>query len=154
MTAMQILERCRTAESDKQAMRDRVRRYRESATRVTAALDGIRAGGNSQDKLAGIMAEIDQLERDIVQRDLEYAAEAAAACKLLDMLPENESKVLDRYYLNGNPLTAIARELSYSYGYVRTLKSSACLHLEAVPEAMVGALLPGWYIAQAQREEE
>ena len=153
MTAMQILERCRAAENDKQTMRDRIRRYRESATRVTAALDGIRAGGSSQDKLAEIMAEIDQLERAIAQRDLEYAAEAAAACKLLDMLPENESKVLDRYYLYGNPLTAIARELSYSYGYVRTLKSAACLHLENIPESMVGALMPAWYI-ECEREKE
>lgn len=147
MTAMQIFERCRAAESDKKAMRDRIRRYRDSATRMSAALDGVGARSTSEpDKLSAIMAEIDMLEREIRQRDREYAAEVAAACKLLDMLPETECKIIDSFYIASTPLTVIAREMSFSYGYTRTVKCAACAHLDSIPEAMVAALLPAWYI--------
>lgn len=147
MTAMQIFERCKAADGDKKALRDRITRYRESATRMSAALDGVGARSTAEpDKLSAIMAEIDALEREIRQRDQEYAAEVAAACKLLDMLPDVECKIVNRFYIDGTPLTVIARELSYSYGYVRTVKSAACNHLDGIPEAMVSALLPEWYL--------
>ena len=147
MTAMEIFERCKAAESDKRALRERIARYRESAHRMSAALDGVGVRRTAEpDKLSAILAEIDMLEREIGQRDREYAAEVAAACKLLDMLPETECKIIDGYSLGGRPLTAIARSLNYSYGYVRTVKSTACSHLEAIPEAMVAALLPAWYL--------
>lgn len=147
MTAMQIFERCKAAEGDKKKLRDRITRYRESATRMSAALDGVGAHRTAEpDKLAAIMAEIDTLEREIKERDHEYAAEVAAACKLLDMLPETECKIVNSYYIDGTPLTVIAREMSYSYGYVRTVKSAACAHLDDIPEAMVATLLPSWYL--------
>ena len=147
MTAMQIFERCKAADGDKKALRDRITRYRESATRMSAALDGIGARSTAEpDKLSAIMAEIDTLERAIRQRDREYAAEVAAACKLLDMLPETECEIVNRFYIVGTPLTVIAREMSYSYGYVRTVKSAACNYLDDLPEAMVAALLPSWYL--------
>lgn len=147
MTAMQIFERCKAAESDKKALRDKIKRYRDSATRMSAALDGVGARSTSEpDKLSAIMAEIDYLEREIRQRDREYAVEVAAACKLLDMLPEVECKIVNSFYIAGTPLTVIARELSFSYGYTRTVKCGACAHLDAIPEAMVAALLPPWYL--------
>ena len=123
MTAMQIFERCKAAESDKRALRERITRYRESATRMSTALDGIGARSTAEpDKLSAIMAEIDHLERSIRRRDEEYAAELAAACRLLDMLPETECK------------------------NIRTMKSTACFHLDEIPEGMVAALLPSWYL--------
>jgi len=147
MTAMWIFDRCKLAAGDKKALRDRITRYRESATRISAALDGVGARGTAEpDKLLAIMAEIDELERSIQQRDREYAAEVAAACKLLDMLPDVECKIVSRYYIDGVALNTIAREMSYSYGYVRTVKSAACTHLDDIPEAMVAALLPAWYV--------
>lgn len=147
MTAMQIFERCKALDGDKKALRDRITRYRESATRMGAALGSIGSRSTAEsDKLAAIMGEIDELERGIKQRERQYTAEVAAACKLLDVLPETECKIIDRYYISGEPLTAIARSMAYSYGYVRTVKSAACAHLESIPEAMVAALLPSWYL--------
>ena len=152
MTAMQIMERCRTAEADRRAIKNRAARYRESATRMSAALDGVGARSTAEpDKLSAILAEIDILERAIKRRDREYAAELAAACKLLDMLPEVECKIIDGFYISGKPLTAIARSLSYSYGYVRTVKSAACAHLDDIPEGMVAALLPAWYREESKQ---
>ncbi|MBR6571539.1 MAG: hypothetical protein IKK75_13910 [Clostridia bacterium] len=147
MTAMQVFERCKDVESDKQALRERITRYHESAARMSATLDGIGARSTAEsDKLSAIMAEIDLLERSIGQRDKEYAAELAAACKLLDMLPRIECKIIDSFYIKGKSLANIARELSYSYGYVRTTKSQACAHLGDIPEDMVAQLLPDWYL--------
>ena len=151
MTAMQIFERCKAAESDKRALRERITRYRESATRMSTALDGIGARSTAEpDKLSAIMAEIDLLERSIRRRDEEYAAELAAACRLLDMLPETECKIIDGFYIQGKPLTIVAREMSYSYGYIRTMKSTACFHLDEIPEGMVATLLPSWYMDRAR----
>lgn len=147
MIAMQIFERCRAAEGDKRAMRERIKRYMESATRITAALDGVgERSTDEQDKLAAIMGEVDELEQAIKAREKRYAVEVAAACKLLDMLPEQECRIINGYYLDGTALTVLAKKLSYSYGYVRTIKSQACAHLDSIPEAMVAQLLPAWYL--------
>lgn len=146
MTAMEIFEKCKAAEGDKKKLRDKIQRYRDSAGRMNAALDGIGARSTDEpDKLLAIMAEISELEGSIRQRDEEYAVEVAAACRLLDMLPDTECKIINAFYLQDHTLTLIARELNYSYGYTRTLKSIACTHLEAIPESMVTALLPAWY---------
>lgn len=147
MTAMQILERCKQAENEKQALRNKITRYRESSTRITATLDGIGARGTSEpDKLAAMTGEIDALERRIKQRDKEYAAELAAATKLLDMLPDSECRLMTGYYVKGQTLTSLAREMSFSYGYTRSLKCRARVHLEDVNSATVNALLPPWYL--------
>lgn len=150
MTAMQIMERCRTAEADRRAIKNRAARYRESATRITSVLGGVGSRSTSEpDKLAALMSELDELDRALNEREREYAAELSAATRLLDMLPEIESQVLDAFYLKAQALTAIARSMSYSYGYIRTVKATACAHLEVLPEALVSSLLPAWYLERS-----
>ena len=146
MKALQLLERCRALEHDLQAVESKIQRYRESATRVTSAIDGVGARGTAEpDKLVAIMAEIDELEREKAQREREYAVEVSAACKLLDKLPEIESAVLNGYYIQAKALKLVARNLNYSYGYVRAIKSNATARLDELPEAVVASLLPAWY---------
>ena len=152
MTALEIMERCRAAETDKRAVSNKIQRYRESAERITSAIGGIGARSTSEpDKLAAIMGEIDELERMIGRRGREYAAELAAANKLLDRLPEMECRVLDKFYLRGMSLAAIARDLSYSYGYIRSVKVAGCRCLEEIPESDVRQLLPKWYATQKRQ---
>ena len=146
MTAMEIMERCRRADAERRAMESRIQRYRDSVTRVTSAIGGVGSRGTSeQDRMATVMGEIDALERENEQRTRAYAAEIACANRLLDGLPETEARVLSLYYIRALTLGAIARELKYSYGYVRALKASGCRYLREVPEADVMQLLPAWY---------
>lgn len=151
MTAIQLLERCKWAEEDRRLLKNKIARRRDSATRVTSTLDGIGSRDTSEpDKQAAFVAEIDELERELALREREYAVEVAAACKLLDGLPEIEASVMDGYYIKGNALNVLARELSYSYGYVRFLKSSAIVRLNAIPEATLNSMLPSWYIVHSR----
>lgn len=146
MTAMQIMERCRRAGADRRALEGRIQRYRDSASRITSALDGIGARGTGEsDRMAALMAEIDELERQIAQRDREYAAEISAACRLIDSLTDLEAQVMSRYYVRGETLSGISQAMGYSYGYVRGLKSLASKRLEETPDATIAAILPEWY---------
>ena len=154
ITAMTILERCKAAERELRLLGERAARYRDASQRMTSTLDGVgsRATGES-DRMAAMVAEIDDLERRTVTRNREYRAEVAAACKLLDMLPSVEGGILSRFYVRKQPLKAIAVELGYSYGYVRSCKADGCARLEQVPEGVILGLLPPWYIDEEEKRQ-
>lgn len=144
MTAMTILERCRSAEADKRRLLGRIDRYRDMAGRITATLDSIGGGRSTgeSDRMAGVVGEIDALERQIRQREREYGAELAAANKVLDGLPSVAGEIMSRFYIRRQPLRMIASEMGYSYGYVRNTKSSTARELRAMPMA---GKMPDWY---------
>ena len=154
ITAMTILDRCRAAERDLRLLGERAARYQDASQRITSTLDGVgsRATGES-DRMAVMMAEIDDLERRIATRRREYTAEMTAACKLLDILPSVEGSILSRFYVRRQPLKAIAVELGYSYGYVRSCKAEGCARLESVPEGVILGLLPTWYIIEDEKRQ-
>ena len=153
ITAMEILERCRRAEADKRRLRERVDMYRDAAGRMTASLDGIGARGTGEtDHMATIVGEIDEVERQLARREREHAAETAAACQLLDLLPPLECAICNRYYVRRETLRAIALNMGYSYGYVRACKTDACRQLREVDEADMLAMLPAWYINDEKRQ--
>lgn len=154
ITAMVILERCKSAERELRLLREKVARYRDAAQRMTSTLDGVGARGTGEtDRMAAIMGEIDDLERRADARDREYTAELAAAMKLLDRLPDVECRILSRFYVRHQPLKAIANDLGYSYGYVRTLKALGRERMERVPEGTVLGLLPAWYIIDNEKRQ-
>lgn len=154
ITAMVILERCKAAQRELRLLGEKADRYRDASQRMTSTLDGAgaRATGES-DRMAAMVAEIDDLERRIAARRREYTAELAAACKLLDMLPGVECRILSRFYVRHQPLKAIANDLGYSYGYVRTLKALGRERMERVPEGTVLGLLPAWYIIDNEKRQ-
>ena len=147
ITAMEILERCRRAGADTQRLREKIGMFRDAAGRMTSSIDGVgsRSTGES-DHMATLMGEIDEVERQLRQREREYAVEISAACQLLDALPPMECQVLNRYYVRRETLNAIAVGMGYSYSYVRTLKTSGRDALRQVPEGAVARMLPEWYI--------
>ena len=154
ITAMVIMERCKSAERDLRLIREKVARYRDASQRMTSTLDGVGSRGTGEaDRLAAIMGEIDELERRAATRDKEYTAELAAACKLLNMLPSIECSILGRYYVSRQPLKAIAADLGYSYGYVRTRKGEGCAKLEELPEGVVLGMLPPWYVNEYEKRQ-
>lgn len=154
LTAMEILERCRRAESEKRRLREKVEMFRDTAGRMTASLDGIGARSTGEaDHMATIIGEIDAVERELKQRDKEYTAEVAAACQMLDMLPPLECSVLSRYYVRRQTLRSIARDMGYSYSYVCHCKASGCQRLEVLGEGEVMRLLPVWYLIRDEKRQ-
>ncbi|MGX8705585.1 MAG: hypothetical protein ACSW8J_03305 [bacterium] len=152
ITAMEILERCRRAEGEKRRLKERADMIRDTAGHMTSSLDGIgtRSSGET-DHMAGMAAMLDAVERELAQRDREYTAEVAAACQLMDMLPALECGVMSRYYIRGQTLRSIARDMGYSY--ISRCKTSGCQRLLHLGEGAVMRLLPQWYIVEYEKRQ-
>lgn len=148
MTAMDVLQRCQRADGDMRRIREKIDRYRDSAARLNPVPTCAPAHGDGEtDKMAAIMAEIDELERMIGRREREYQAELVAANRLIDMVPgENARRAAGMYYIDRKTIAGIAQEMRYSYGYVCALRRHAADALADVGPEQVDALLPGWYL--------
>lgn len=153
MEAMTILKRCRTAKNDIQRLRQRIGQRRDVLTSLSAPQadpNGGSRGTGDKDKTGRILADIDQLEREIAARREAYEAEKVAACALMDMLPDLEGRVLYDYYVRCWDTPEIARKEKYTAGYVRKQKRSAEQLLEMLSPERVATVLPAWYL----REED
>lgn len=148
MTALEVLERCRGAESDLRRLKLRIRQRRDAAACISPKMDDIGGGHGSgpKDKLAENVADIDRLGHEYDARQEQYAAEIAAACVLLDALPENISNVLHRYYVKHEKISVTATALNFTEGYIRRMKGEGEERLMAVPEAEVAKMFPAWYM--------
>ena len=147
MKALTILARCRSAETDKRRIRQQIERRREAITCISPRMDA-NGGGRStaeQDKIGAFVAVVDELERRLKAREQAQSVEIAAACALLDMLPDNESAVLYEYYVKGCKVPAIAKRLGYSESYTRKIKADGERALDELPDSSVAAALPAWY---------
>lgn len=147
MRAITILKRCREAEQDMRRIRQRIQQRREAAESVTPKANAIGGGRGTvePDKIAAFVAAITELEADLQAREQARRVEAAAACVLLDRLPENESAVLHQFYIKRLKIPAIAHELGFTEGYIRKLKTVGERLLDELPRETVLGALPGWY---------
>lgn len=149
MRAITILQRCRDAEQDLRRIRQRIERRREAAESVSPRINA--GGGRSTaepDKIAAFVAAITELEADLRGREQARRVEVAAACVLLDGLPENESAVLHQFYIKRQKIPAIARRLGFTEGYIRKLKTMGERMLDELPQETVRGALPCWYIRE------
>jgi DNA-directed RNA polymerase specialized sigma24 family protein len=147
MKAITILNRCRDAEGDMRRIKQRIQQRREAAEGITPQIygPGIGNGGSEGDKMSAFVAEVDELEKELNKREEAYRAEVAAACVLLDALPEHESSALHLYYVKRMKLNTVAKKLKFSEGYARTLKRTGEQSLALFSEATVKNSLPAWY---------
>ena len=149
MDAIKLLERCRCAEGDLMRIARRMARRQEAVERITPTLDAVGGRGSpSTDKMTAYAADIAELEEALRQRERERQAEIAAACQLLDVLPEDEGAVLHKYYVMGYSMPGAARALHYSDTTTRRLRTEGEEHLRALPARSVAALLPDWYVSE------
>ena len=151
MDAITILKRCRGAEEDLERLRQRLQQRHEILTAIGAPQPDPIGGGRGSvdpDKYGRIMADIDQLERQMQSRQEDYRAEAAAAAALMDLVPDLEGKVLYSYYVRRMSVPAIAKKESYQPGYLR--KHSAYLSFEPRNNVMQSCALGitrRWFLA-------
>ena len=150
MNAMTILKRCRSAESDKRRIRQKIQQRREAQACITSNPDpnGGGRGSAESDKMLSMVSKLDELERDLYQREQNRTIEVTAACALLDTLPENASRVLHKYYVVGEKLSNISRSVGYSDGYVRKLKWHGEASMGAISPDIVRKHLPDWYLSE------
>lgn len=151
MQAIDILQRCRDATGDIRRLAQRIQRRRDALTSISAPLPDPNGGSHEQndpDKISRVEAEIDALERKKRAREDAQRAEVAAACVLLDSLPELEGSVLHGFYIKQESTAGIAKRLRYQDSYIRKVKISAEKALKEIPPEQVAAALPPWYLRE------
>ncbi len=152
MEAITILNRCRDADGDIRRLSLRIQQRRDALYSVSAPLADPNGGGRSQsanqDKTGRLLADIDSLEKAVEIRKQARSVEVAAACILLDRLPELESSVLHGYYIKHQNTPVIARKLRYQESYIRKVKLNGEKALAKLSEDQVAAALPAWYLRE------
>ncbi len=155
MKAMTILTRCRNAEVDERRIRQRISQRRDAIACMTPRMNTVGGGRSTSepDKIGAFVAVVTELEGRLKLRQQAHSVEIAAACTLLDTLPASESTILHEYYVKCGKVPSIAKRLGYSESYTRKLKSDAEKHLDEIPESVVTAALPAWYMQEYERKE-
>lgn len=151
MEAITIFKRCRAAAGDIRRLQQRIQQRRAALTSITspqADPNGGSKGSTDPDKYGKLLADIDALERDLEARKQARTCEIAAACVLLDKLPETESGVLHGYYIAQETTAIIAVRLKYQDSYIRKVKRNAEKMLGDIPPEQVAAALPPWYLKE------
>ena len=151
MNALTILKRCRAARNDIEQLQRRIDQRRELLDGLSAPQadpNGGSRGTPDPDKTGRILADIDELERELAARREAENAEKVAALSLLDMIPDLEGKVLYDYYVKRWDTPEIARKEKYTAGYVRKMKRSGEQLLEMLGAERVRSVLPAWYIKE------
>ena len=149
MNAMTILKRCRAAKGEIERLQQRIEQRHEVLDSLSAPQADPNGGSRSsgdRDKIGRILADIDELEREIEARKEAEKAEKVAAVTLLDMVPDLESKVLYDYYIKRWDTPQIARKEKYTAGYVRKTKRNAEQLLDMIGQDAVNRTLPAWYL--------
>lgn len=153
MDAMTILKRCRGAADEIARIEQRIRQRRSVMSSLGSPLSNTGGGRSAAgDRMSGLMADLDQLERQLTARKERRNAEVASSCALLDELPSLESSVLFGFYVGRENVPALARRLKYQEGYVRRVKKKGEELLAMIGPEQVAATLPTWYTRE-EREE-
>ena len=151
MNAMTILKRCRAAKNDIGRLLQRIEQRRDvldSLSAPQADPNGGSRGTGDKDKIGKILADIDELEREVEARKEAEKAEKTAALTLLDMVPDLEGRVLYDYYVKRWDTPEIARKEKYTAGYVRKTKRNGEQLLEMLSPERVDSVLQAWYLRE------
>lgn len=149
LNALEILERCRGGADEIRQMEDTLAFRRDTLTRCTQSVTGMPRGGAMEDKIGTLTAELMDGTQRLNRRRRAHAAERCAAVWILDMLPERERAVMQRYYCQNMTLRAIAAEIHYSLSSVNRFRARGeAICAEITPEQMAG-FLPEWYENEA-----
>jgi hypothetical protein len=157
MNAMIILKRCREARGDIGRIQQRIAQRRDVLNSLSAPQadpNGGSRGTGDRDKIGRILADIDELEREMAARIEAENVEKVASCTLVDMLPGLEGRILYDYYVKGMDTPEIARKEKYTAGYVRRTKRNAEQLLEMLGTDRVHDSLPQWYLREKGGENE
>lgn len=143
MLGSTILERCREAVRDIDRIDWQIEHCNSmqmSITRATSATGGIGDG----DKMAGLVAELDALQRLRALRRRELDAELLAAHRIIGEVARlrggRQGRVLRLHYVERLSMGMIARRMHYSPRYIKELHADGFKCASALE-----AQLPAWY---------
>lgn len=137
MKATEILTRCRESTEEIQRLQRRLARLECCA-----------------EASASVGEDITRCRQALEARRRALDAEVAAACRIVDMLPDPQCGILYRYFVGGQSQGAIIEALHYTMRYYKRKKKEGLAIAEGMDEAVVDALLPDWYLAAEKQRHE
>ena len=159
MDAIELLERCRSAERELRALRAREKRLREVAYYPGSSRTDNPGGGKSTaepDRMAAHFAALDDVERAVLQREKRKRMEEVACAVLIDgelAAHGQAAEVLFGYYVQRMPAKLISVTMNLSISRVKNLKTEGIELMRRVPDVDVDALLPPEYYAKEDDNE-
>lgn len=145
MDGITILRRCRRYGEDVEGLHERIERRRSLANRMTASYrqTGGGHGGAETDRMAAMVADLEQIEAQLKHRDERYNAERIAAVELMDIVDVREARVLELYYIEAMTMEGAAGAIGFSVQHARRLRKSA--EGKILDAGDVSSMLPAWY---------
>jgi uncharacterized coiled-coil DUF342 family protein len=133
MNAQSYLKRIKWIETQIRHRNVEKRRWRELATNITASMDGERvsSSGNKQRMASAIESGIDK-ERLLNQQIKELSAERQEIIDTIEMLPEDESDILYRAYVEYQPLKEVAYARKEAYSTITGKHGTALRHIQEI----------------------
>lgn len=157
MDAIELLERCHSAERELRTLRARAKRLREVAYYPGGSRTDNPGGGKSTaepDRMAAHFAALDEVERAIRRRERRQRMEEVACAVLIDRelaAHGQAAEVLFSYYVQRMPVKVASLEMKLSISRVKNLKTEGLERLRAVTN--VDELLPPEYDQQEECDE-
>lgn len=157
MDAIELLERCHSAERELRTLRARAKRLREVAYYPGGSRTDNPGGGKSTaepDRMAAHFAALDEVERAIRRRERRQRMEEVACAVLIDRelaAHGQAAEVLFSYYVQRMPVKVASLEMKLSISRVKNLKTEGLERLRAVTN--VDELLPPEYEQQEECDE-
>lgn len=134
MKATEILTRCRESTEEIQRLQRRLARLERCA-----------------EASASIGEDITHCKQALETRRRAQDVEVAAACRIVDALPDPQCGILYRYFVGGQSQGAITEAMHYTTRYYKRKKKEGLAIAEKMDEAVVDALLPDWYLAAEKK---
>lgn len=145
MTALDVLERCRSGSREIREMEESIALKRMALEGGSRQLDGMPRGSGPRDMLSSMACDIADLSRKLDARKQAYSAELCAGAWIVDRLPSAEKRVLGGWFLECKPLKVIAADCSYSISSVRRIRAAGIEACRAIDMRDLTGFLPEWY---------
>lgn len=134
MTIKEFLWQYIDAEREINAKLDRLKRYRDMATKTTTVLTPDKVQSTKENNMECVIAQICDMRAEIAQDVVYLRDKQKAVTEAISRLTDNRQKaVLEWRYLNGKHIEEIAVIMNYSYKQVCRIHGKA---LEAVKDVL------------------
>ena len=109
-------------------MRERIRSIEDELTRITPRLDAL-PGGAQKDKIAAGVAEILDLQYELIQAVLRLEHERVRIDLEIDALPAQQKKVIAARYMDGMSWNKVAKSTNYTREHTFKIHAAALRRL-------------------------
>lgn len=101
-----------------------------AAEQVTIKLSGMPSSHSDIDKMAAFAAEVDEIDRKILEETVKLERLRLAAEEVIDSLPVQQKTVMHLRYVQGRNWYKVAKESNYSIQHCHRIEQAALENLK------------------------